>query len=319
MHRTDAICLVVVVLIIISVISLATYNWYTEENKKSESKKQGNLVVRKGDTVTLDFTEYIWTRDENGDLKFSVFQTTNANIANDDTIPKSVTFDRILVDDLGNPIVRDPLTAIVGNDLSDELNPGFNEQVIGMRKGESKVVELPITEGYGDKNQDLIKTIPFLDQIPIYNSIDRVAFENEYPEEVPLETGLTFADHYWGWMIKIDKITNDTIVVKHEPTLNMEVAIFSWPATIVNISTDTGMIWLQHSPDNAIINTPIDAEVMEFYKPEFNDLISIITEDQQPYPGIITSTNNGITIDFNRENIGKKLKYEIKIVNIIRD
>ena len=319
MHRTDAICLAVVALVIIIVISLATYNWYIEEYKKPESKKQSDLLVHEGDTITVEFTEYIWTRDVNGDLDYCVYQTTSQKIANDESVPKSITFEKILVDESGNPIIRDPLTAIVGNDLSDELNSGFNEQVIGMTKGESKVVELPISQGYGDKNPELIKTIPFLDQIPIYNSIDRVAFENEYPEEVPLETGLTFNDHYWGWTIEIDKITNDTIVIKNEPTLGLELAMFNWSAKIVNISTDTGMIWIKHSPDNSIINTPIDAEVIEFYKPEFNDLVSEITQEQQPYPGIITSIEGGITIDFNRENIGKKLKYEIKIINIIPD
>ena len=319
MNRTDAICLIIIVLIIVGIVSLLTYSWYEDYTKEPKKKITEEYFVREGDTITCQFTEWILTKDSNGDIKYCVYQTTDKKIAEDDSIPKSVTFSRILTNNTGVPITHEPLTAIVGSDLSDEINPGFNSLIIDMAEGESKDnIEVPVIDGYGEKNEELIKTIPFIDTIPIYNSIERIAFEQEYAEELPLEPGQSFMDHYWSWNIRVDSITNDTIVIKHEPVADMEIAVFNWPATVINISSENGKIWLQHKPDNSIVNTPIDAEVLEFYNPTFTDIKDTIAETQQPYPGIITSINNGITIDFNRENIGKSLKYDVKIIKIDR-
>jgi FKBP-type peptidyl-prolyl cis-trans isomerase 2 len=326
MNRTDAICLLVVILVIVGIVSLMTYSWYQEATNEPKKKDQGLLNVREGDTITCEFTEWILTRDSTGEIKYCVYQTTDESIAEDETIPKSVTFQQILVNNTGVPITRDALTKIVGSDLSDELNPGFNNIVIDMKEGESRTgVEIPASEGYGEKNDELIQTIPISDSIPIYISKDRFAFEGEYSDELPsepgktFEPGQTFEDHYWGWNIRIHSITNDTIVIKNEPTLDMELAVFSWPAKVINISSEDGTIWIKHKPDISIVNTPIDAEVLEFYNPRFTEIRDLVVETQQPYPGIIISIENGITIDFNRENIGKSLKYDLTIVKIIRD
>ncbi|WP_455392479.1 hypothetical protein [[Eubacterium] cellulosolvens] len=320
MNRTDAVCLLIVVLVIVGVVSLMAYSWYQDVTKEPKKDKKSDINIREGDTITCQFTEWILTRDSNGEVKYCVYQTTDPEVAEDDSIPKSVTFKSILVNNTGEPITREPLTAIVGEDLSDEVNPGFNDIVLDMKQDETKRgVEVSINNGYGEKNQDLISNIPFIDTIPIYDSIDRASFELEYPDEVPLEPGQSFPDHYWGWNIRIDSITNDTVVIKNEPVLNLELAVFNWPATVINISSENGKIWIHHKPDNSIIFTTIDVEVLEFYKPEFMEIKEVIAESQQPYPGIITSIDNGITIDFNRENIGKSLKYDITIIKVIRD
>jgi len=320
MNRTDKICLLIVILIIVGIVSLMTYSWYQDYTKETKKKDQDILSIRKGDTITCEFTEWILTRDSTGEVKYCVYQTTDLDIAEDKSIPKSVTFQKILVNNTGVPITREPLIAIVGQDLIDEINLGFNNLVLDMKKGESiRGAEVPISEGYGEKNSELIQTIPYKDTLPIYYSINRFEFEDEYASEVPLRPGQSFIDHYWGWNIRIDSITNDTIVVKNEPVLDMELAVFSWPASVINISTDSGKIWIQHKPDSSIVNTPIDAEVLEFYNPRFTEIKELVTETQQPYPGIIISLENGITIDFNRENIGKSLKYDIKIIKIDRD
>ncbi len=322
MNRTDAICLGIVVLIIVGLVSLFVYQWYSDITKEEKTKKTEKLFVREGDTITFEFTEYIFSKNAAGELTYSVYQTTDEAVAEDDSIPKSITFNLILVNATGAPITREPMTAIVGEDLSLEINPGFNKRMIelGMRLGQTiNGIEVLAPEGYGEKNEDLIETIPFLDNIPIYNSINRLAFENEYIDELPLEAGKTFEDHYWGWMIRIDSITNDTVVIKHEPLIGDKVTVFNWEATVENISSKDNKIWLRHKADQSLLNTPIDAEVLEFYKPEFTDIKELITETQQPYPGIITSMENGITIDFNRENIGKSLKYDVTILKIVRD
>jgi len=321
MNRTDAICLVVVALIIISVVSLMAYSWYQDATKEPKKDKTVKLFIQEGDTITAHFTEWIYTRDKNGNVDWHIYQTIDKKIAENESIAKSITFSKILVNATDVPITRGSITAIVGQDLTDEITSGFNDIVIDMKEGETKEgIEIPMDKGYGDKNEELIVLIPYVDSIPIYNSINKIAFEDEYYKELPIEPGKSFTDHYWNWTIKIDSVTNDTVVIKHEPRIGMEITVFDWSANVKDISSEEGKIYIKHKPDDSILFSPIDVEVLEFYSPEFSNIKDIITETQQPYPGIITSIDNeGITIDFNRENIGKKIRYDVTITTIVRD
>ena len=320
MNRTDAICIGIIILVVIGIVSAFGYSWYTDTQKKPKSKDvDKDLIVHDGDLITVDFTEYIWTKDSNGELTYAVYQTTKSSVAQDDSIPKSVTYQKILTNNTGEPITRDRLNAIVGQDLISEMNPGFNQLVLDMKEGESKKEEVPSSLGYGERNTTLIQTIPLTDKIPIFETINLSLFESLYPQEVPLVPGKTFLHHYWGWYIRIDSIVDDKIIIKHEPEVGYKLDIFPWPTTVDNVSSINGYIWLKHRPTIEIINSPIDAEVLEYYNPVFSEIKELITESQQPYPGIIVSTQNGIQIDFNRENKGKNLMYEITIIKIERD
>lgn len=320
MNRTDAICLIVVVLVIVAIVSALTYSWYLDANKKAEKKEESSLLIREGDLVTFHFTEYIYTKDASGKLSWCVYQTTMDDVVADDSIPKSVTFQDILLNDTGSSMSREQITAIVGDDVIAEINFGFNNLLKGLKEGESITgYEIPKTEGYGEKNNSLIETIQPIDNIPMYETIDRTKFEQRYPEEFPLETNQIILDHYWGWTNRVESITDDTVVIKHEPDIGMELTVFNWPCKVVNISSSSGLIWIQHKPDESIINTPLDIETLEFYNQKFTEIKEGMVEVQQPYPGIILSINNGIELDFNRENIGKSLKYDITIIEIERD
>jgi FKBP-type peptidyl-prolyl cis-trans isomerase 2 len=296
------------------------YSWYEDATDEPKEKDTEKLFVKEGDTITCEFTEWILTIDENGDINYAVFQTTDESIALDDSILKSITFRSILLNESGESLTVPPITAIVGDDLTDLMNEGFNNLVLDMKEGESRRSEdILKMKAYGERNQDLITTIPFLDTIPIYRSVDRFTFETQYESESEFLVGQTFDDTFWGWKIRIESITNDTIVIKNEPTIGTEVAFESWNATVVNISSENGKIWLKHNPDDSILNTDVDAQVLEFYNPEFTKITQTQIESQQPFPGIIISLENGIKIDFNRENIGNTIRYDVTIKKIIRD
>ena len=47
MNRTDAICLLVVILVIVGVISALTYSWYTDITKESKTKEEVVYIIRK--------------------------------------------------------------------------------------------------------------------------------------------------------------------------------------------------------------------------------------------------------------------------------
>ena len=93
MNRTDAICIGIIILVVIVIVSAFGYSWYTDTQKKPKSKDvDKDIIVHDGDLITVDFTEYIWTKDSNGELTYAVYQTTKSSVAQDESIPKSVTF-----------------------------------------------------------------------------------------------------------------------------------------------------------------------------------------------------------------------------------
>ena len=79
-------------------------------------------AIKSGDTIAVDYTGKL----ENGD----VFDTSEG---------------------------KTPLTFTVGAGM---LIKGFDDAVMGMKKGESKTVTIPPEEGYGPRHEDAIVEIP---------------------------------------------------------------------------------------------------------------------------------------------------------------
>lgn len=57
---------------------------------------------------------------------------------------------------------RDPLEFAVG---SGQVIAGFDEAMIGMTVGQSKVVDIPVAKAYGERNEEMVINAP-LDQVP---------------------------------------------------------------------------------------------------------------------------------------------------------
>lgn len=315
MNRTDAICLLVIILVIVGIISALTYSWYADVSKKGEGKDQNKLYVREGDLITYDYTEYILTGYEEDTPIYSVFKTTINEVAENESIPKSVTFTKILFNQTGSTE-----ETIVGDKLISKMNPGFNKLVIDMKEGQTiKGRKVLAIDGYGKKNESLVHKIPLLDTVSMYETLNRFEFEGQYPQETAMEPGQTFVNHYWDWTIRIESVTDDNITIRHEPEFDMVLDMFDWPVRVVNISSETGLIWLEHKPNISIIDSAIDAEILQYYNPKFTEIIEEISKEHAPYPGIIISTQNGIEINFNPENYDTDLKYDITILTIERE
>jgi len=57
---------------------------------------------------------------------------------------------------------KDPLEFVVG---SGQVIQGFDEAMIGMKVGESKVVEIPVEKAYGERKDELMMVVP-VEQVP---------------------------------------------------------------------------------------------------------------------------------------------------------
>ncbi|NOR22846.1 MAG: peptidylprolyl isomerase [Desulforhopalus sp.] len=56
----------------------------------------------------------------------------------------------------------DPLEFAIG---SGQVIQGFEEGVVGMKVGESKVVEIPVAKAYGERNDEMVIQAP-IEQVP---------------------------------------------------------------------------------------------------------------------------------------------------------
>ena len=66
---------------------------------------------------------------------------------------------------------REPLEFTLG---SGQVIPGFDNGVSGMKVGEKKRVEIPVTEAYGEKQQEMLFEFP----------------KNQFPEDMNPEVGM---------------------------------------------------------------------------------------------------------------------------------
>jgi peptidylprolyl isomerase len=57
---------------------------------------------------------------------------------------------------------REPLSFAVG---SGQVIAGFDEAILGMQVGESKVVHIPVEKAYGVRNEELVMQVP-IEQVP---------------------------------------------------------------------------------------------------------------------------------------------------------
>jgi FKBP-type peptidyl-prolyl cis-trans isomerase SlyD len=76
---------------------------------------------------------------------------------------KVVTFHYVLKDSTGGTVLDrsqdhgGPLTFLVG---AHTLIPGLESRMLGMQEGETRTIEVPANEAYGERDPELIQTIP---------------------------------------------------------------------------------------------------------------------------------------------------------------
>jgi len=91
---------------------------------------------------------------------------------------------------------NEPLEFTIG---IDRMIPGFEQAVIGMAPGESKTVEIPAGEAYGDYHEELIRDFP----------------RQEFPAHIELEEGLVLsADSPEGNKVHFKVLSFNDEVVK---------------------------------------------------------------------------------------------------------
>ena len=92
---------------------------------------------------------------------------------------------------------REPIEFTVG---SGQIIKGFNDAVIGMKKGEEKKIQIKAADAYGEKNPQLLRKIP------------RTALPQDREPQVGMVLGLVRADGVQG-EARIIEVTAEEISI----------------------------------------------------------------------------------------------------------
>ncbi|MFW3147249.1 MAG: FKBP-type peptidyl-prolyl cis-trans isomerase [Thermoplasmatota archaeon] len=305
----EKLCLISIGAAIVLFLVLAGMTYVDEEGYPWEGEKKAKkdvLLIQEGDEVSLDYTGRLLGPSGGPG---PVFDTSYAHIANNDSIPKSISFKE-------KP-TYDDLTFTVG---SETMIRGFDMAVLGKKEGQTFTVAIPYDMGYGPAYDELKYTLNVSQTIPLRQTLDRDAFDRMYPVIDPEEMDL-FVHPFWGWNVHIISADAEDVVFWNDPVLGQDYLGFLWNTTIVDISSERNVITLEHKVSEIDPTQTVFFEMVASYDPDWGDKAREVADDKLERPpemGFVTWEGGRITIDYNQEVAGKTLYFQIHINSIKR-
>lgn len=226
-------------------------------------------MVAPGDAVLVNYVGYL----ENG----SVFDTSYEDVAKKEGVYQAVREYGAMPVKLGSGSIID----------------GFEESLIGMKKGETKRVTLPPEKAYGERTDELIEDVPRVQTSPRIQNVTVEKFKTDIGKE-PYE-GLNFT------------VPNDGDPSK-----------VSWPMQVLSVE-DEMVTFRYDPPGNATIETIFgtaqvkvnETDILIRMNPELGDFMTLSGPAT-----VIDYNENNITVDFNYELAGETLIFDIKVEDI---
>jgi len=222
----SVILIVLIVILMVSASSVAILLYSTNQTNTGPSSQ----TAAAGDTVKVDYTGRL--------ADGRVFDTSLWSVASNNALyPKSLDFQ------LKGQVQYTPLSFTVNG---GQLITGFDQGVIGMKVGQTKVIAVPPSQGYGPMNGSKLFSANLIDVQPVKLYMNYSNFASNYgasPQE-----GMTVHDPLYGWdaiVLSADQAAN-TVVVMNMPVLNQEYAVYGepdaqsptgWYAKVISIET----------------------------------------------------------------------------------
>ncbi|MCK5024317.1 MAG: FKBP-type peptidyl-prolyl cis-trans isomerase [Thermoplasmata archaeon] len=283
--RWDVMALLFIVVVVL--VAAGGYAAYGAISPVQESTEPG-LTVQVGDQINVNYIGMF----ENG----MVFDTSIQSVAENDTLyPKSLSFSA------KSPY--NPLNFTVGE---GQMIAGFDQGVVGMGINQTKVITILPEDAYGYSNDELILTKNLIEAYPVFEwTSNSTTFQDIY--HVPAISGTTVENKEYGWnmtVYSVDSISGD-ILMKNEPMVGEVIQIYdAWDSIVISVDSSAnqgiGEIIVKHllySEDGGNIAG-------------FDSNGPFLITDVDPTAGTVT-------IDYNREVVGKTLVFKITIVSIV--
>jgi len=136
---------------------------------------------------------------------------------------------------------------------------GFDQGVLGMKVGETKVIEIPPEQGYGSIVESKLTTFDINGTVPVFVTTTPAKFTSTYGATAVV--GLTVTDPVYKWPVTVLAVdsTAGTVLYKNSPTLNAQYHVYGsssasvvagWNVTITSIDSTVnngdGLITFHH-------------------------------------------------------------------------
>lgn len=298
--RSDVLAAVSAVLIILIGVLLVSASSVVillyEGSQEVESPDLGTASW--GDTVRVDYTGKL--------TDGRVFDTSLWEVANNDALyPKSLSFS------LKNQSAYKPLEFQLG---AGKMIPGFERGVVGMIAGDTKVIEIPPEDGYGQLNRSKLRTIPLVAEERVFDTLNISAFEDKYGSSPVVDK--TLKDPFYGWDMTVLSVDEkaDSVLIQNSPVRGERYPVFGaelglpntgWYITIDSVDSTAdsgrGVIVVRHlvEADDAGYLKGIDESGAEF-------ILHEVRED-----------SNQVVLNYNGELVGKTLFFTVTLVEIV--
>jgi FKBP-type peptidyl-prolyl cis-trans isomerase 2 len=301
----EKLCLISIGLVIVIFAGLAGMTYVDEEGwpwEKDEKENEEVLLIQEADEVSVDYVgRLVGAAGEPG----PVFDTSLPEVARDDSIPKTITFQE-------KP-AYDDLTFTVG---AGQMIQGFEEAVINKQEGDSFTVAIPPEKGYGVAHEELVLEVSSTQTMDMRETVPRELFDLSFPT-VALGQVDNFIHPFWQWDVEIISFDPEEVVILHQPVYGERYLAFPWNITIVDMSTEDNLITLHHNVEEITPTTRIPFFLMRNFDPYWAET-ALEVAGQEPMEGFVVSKGGVITIDFNGELNGKTLLFTITINSIKR-
>ncbi len=296
-------CLWAVGISILLFVILLGMTQYDEWKSGKDDGGDDILTVREGDRVWIDYTgRFIASDDKPG----TVFDTSIGEVARDESIPKSITFDM-------KP-AYDDLEFTVG---TGEMIEGFDEAVMGKRVGQTFNVTIPMEKAYGEEDPSLIHRINRTEDIELVQIMTMDEFRLQFPQ-VNLDTNKTFIHPFWRWDVTVIDYTSDSVTILNNAEYERSYMIFPWNSTITDVSTERNLITVEHDIDEIEKGAKVPRFLIDMYSAEPLEDRGMTEGGRPPEDGYVESKGEQIVINFNREVAGKDLYFQITVNKIER-
>ncbi len=279
-------------LIIVVIVIASIYFGYGFLSNTQEPFGSSDDVADIGDTVEVDYTGTY----EDG----SIFDTTYEEVANNNYLyPKAGSFE-----EKGNYQPFKFVMGSMGVSIQDVQMPAFADAIEGMTVGQTETITLDSEDGFGVRDDSLVKNINLTESFPIFTTNLNVSdFEQRY--QVSPSIGLNVPDSEYGWNVSVYFIdtSTDEVTLKHEPYIG-EIIDYNgvWTSEVISV--------------DASVN-PGHGEILIRHIITENDVSSLYGEDIEGN-FVVTGLDTGAgtaTLDYNHEGVGKNLIFTITLVS----
>jgi FKBP-type peptidyl-prolyl cis-trans isomerase 2 len=291
---TNTIIIVLIAILMVSGSSVVILLYDSGQRAESPDVE----YARWGDAVKVNYIGQL----EDG----RVFDTSLWDVASNDALyPKSLTFT------LRNESQYVPLQFQIG---AGQMIPGFEKGVIGMYLNQTKVIEIPPNEAYGQLNQSKLVEIQFIETLNVFETLNFTQFLAKFKMQPVV--GMTLKDPHWKWDVTVMGVSADanSVMVMNQPDLGAKYPVYGKELGL----SKTGWYVKVDYYDSSANGGKGEIRVRNLLN--VDDAGNLKGLDDMANEFILYEVNpdtNTIVLNFNGELVGHTLTFTVTLVQII--